>query len=70
MYSKIVNCRVKIVFVDGTKINVIYGTVKEYSEDLKTISIIKDDNQHVFISALQIQKLEIQEQKLEIQEVD
>jgi hypothetical protein len=60
-YDKLKNKTIKIVFLDGTKINVITGIFLEFMEEYKQILIIDDRTQSENIIAIsQIQKLEVQ----------
>ena len=59
-YSKLKNKSVKIIFLDGTKINVISGLFVNVLEEYKQILVIDDrTNRNVYISILQIQKIEV-----------
>lgn len=62
MYERLINKRCKIVFLDGTKVAVVKGLIKEYSQELKTILLTDSEDKEIYISALQIQKLEVLEE--------
>lgn len=60
MFDKLIGKNIKIIFLDGTKIDVIKGTLKEWDESIKMLRIVNNERD-VYINATQIQKLEVLE---------
>ena len=60
MYERLKEKHVKIVFLDGTKINVIKGTFLDFSEEYKQIILLNHETrQETIISISSINKLEV-----------
>jgi hypothetical protein len=59
MYEKLVGKRVKVVHKDGSYISVTEGTLREYSEDIKTLHITTFKGKDCYITASAIEKLEV-----------
>ena len=59
MYQQLVGKRTKIVFQDGSNIVVVKGVLKQYDENIKTISLLKDSNEIVLINVAYIFKAEV-----------
>jgi len=59
LYQQLVGKRTKIVFQDGSNIVVVKGVLKQYDENIKTISLLKDSNEIVLINVAYIFKAEV-----------